>query len=328
MSEVLDALEDLVWRDVPQQALDLYEKCAEESQDEWEKAAYSPTLRRLSEILQFAPAPEGGTLPSSPSPLASMLASGLVGGGLGYGLGWLGEKFLPAKWKRNRMSRTGAILGALLGVTPGLMWGITNKMDKRKFNDPSLMDTPRDRIGEGFPPTPPPPPIGARIRGDLSRFSGRVPSLSSDADKEDIVTWLKHSADHVEKRSIDLDMFGGPPRRRLLRSNPVIPVHEFNNVINRDPRVRNRLDPAMRAAATGLITSSAHLPGKRSTRFVTPMDVGRMAAGMGSGYISGALVGKALGVMMGMPKDTQNKLKNTGMFAGIVANMVPIAFGT
>jgi hypothetical protein len=58
------------------------------------------------------------------------------------------------------------------------------------------------------------------------------------------------------------------------------------------------------------------------------MDVGRMAAGMGSGYLSGALVGKALGLMMGMPESTQDKLKNTGMFAGIVANMVPIAFGT
>jgi hypothetical protein len=30
---------------------------------------------------------------------------------------------------------------------------------------------------------------------------------------------------------------------------------------------------------------------------------------------------------MGMPESTQNKLKNTGMFAGVVSNMVPIAFG-
>jgi hypothetical protein len=320
MSTVLDVLEDLVWHDVPQQALDMYEKIAEEVEGEWEKAAYSPTLRRLSEILQFAPAPEGGMLPSKPSPLASMLASGLAGGGLGYGLGWLGEKFLPAKWKRGRMKRTGAMLGALLGASPGLMWGITNKMDNRKFNDPTLLDTHREDIGKGFPPVPEYRP---GLSPNVSEYmTGRVAQLPSDANNDDVVEWLKSSMDSLgeEKQSLDLNLFGG--------AGPIIPVNAFNSTINSDPRVRNRLDPAMRAAATGLITSSAHLPGKRSTRFVTPMDVGRMAAGMGSGYLSGALVGKALGVMMGMPESTQNRLKNTGMFAGVVANMVPIAFGT
>ena len=320
MSTVLDVLEDLVWQDVPQQALDMYEKVAEEAEGEWEKAAYSPTLRRLSEILQFAPAPEGGVLPSKPSPLAAMLASGLVGGGLGYGLGWLGEKFLPSEWKRGRMRRTGAILGALLGASPGLAWGITNKLDKRRFNDPTLLDTPRENIGEGFPPVP---EYRHGLSPDVDEYmTGRVAPLPSDASKDDVVEWLKTSADIFgeEKQALDLNLFGG--------GGPIIPVSTFNSTINEDPRVRNRLDPAMRAAATGLITSSAHLPGKRSTRFVTPMDVGRMAAGMGSGYLSGALVGKALGAMMGMPESTQNKLKNTGMFAGVVANMVPIAFGT
>ena len=312
MSEVLDILEDLVWHDVPERAIAMYEKCAEEVQGEWEKAAYSPTMRRLSEILQFAPAPEGGALPSSPSPLAAMLASGLAGGGLGYGLGWLGEKFLPASWKRGNMRRTGAILGALLGASPGLMWGATNKLNDRDFNDPTLMDTPRHRIGMGFPPNP------DDIEGGPAPFTGRVSGLSSDSDSDDIVQWLKQSMDVHEKRS-GINLFG--------HVGPLVPVNEFNSIINEDPRVRNRLNPSMRAAATGLITSASHLPGKRSTRFVTPMDIGRMAAGMGSGYLSGKLVGNALGVMMGMPQSTQNKLKNTGMFAGVVANMIPIAFG-
>jgi hypothetical protein len=313
MSEVLDILEDLVWRDVPEQAVAMYEKCSEEIQGEWEKAAYSPTMRRLSEILQYAPAPEGGMLPSKPSPLAAMLASGMAGGGLGYGLGWLGEKFLPASWKRGNMRRTGAILGALLGASPGLMWGATNKLDGRDFNDPTLMDTPRHRAGTGFPDRP--EYIGG---GRPAPFTGRVPGLSDDADSEDIVQWLKSSMDVQEKRS-GINLFG--------HVGPLVPVNGFNSIINDDPRVRNRLNPSMRAAATGLITGAANLPGKRSTRFVTPMDIGRMAAGMGSGYLSGALVGKALGTMMGMPQSTQNRLKNTGMFAGVVANMIPIAFG-
>ena len=52
-----------------------------------------------------------------------------------------------------------------------------------------------------------------------------------------------------------------------------------------------------------------------------------MAAGMGSGYMSGALVGKALGTMMGMPQERQEQLKSTGLWAGMIANLVPIAFG-
>ena len=75
------------------------------------------------------------------------------------------------------------------------------------------------------------------------------------------------------------------------------------------------------------MTAAANLPGKLQTRFVTPFDVARIAAGMGSGYLSGKLVGKGLGLLMGMPEETQEKLKNTGMFAGIIANLVPMAFG-
>jgi hypothetical protein len=75
------------------------------------------------------------------------------------------------------------------------------------------------------------------------------------------------------------------------------------------------------------VAGAANLPGKRNNGFVTPVDVGRMAAGMGSGYLSGMLVGKALGILTGMPQSMQDVLKQTGMYAGIIKNIVPIAFG-
>ena len=99
---------------------------------------------------------------------------------------------------------------------------------------------------------------------------------------------------------------------------------EFNRAIWEDRRVADRLPPQTQAAATGLVTGAAHLRG--SPRLVSPMDVARLAAGMGSGYTSGAIVGKALGVLMGMPQNTQNKLKQTGMWAGLVSNILPLAF--
>lgn len=106
-----------------------------------------------------------------------------------------------------------------------------------------------------------------------------------------------------------------------------INVNEFNQVIWGDPRVSNRLDPALQAAATGLVEGAAHLSDNDGARFVTPKDVGRLAAGMGSGYLSGAIVGKGLGMLFGMPDKTQDRLKDVGLFAGAIANIVPIAFG-
>lgn len=84
------------------------------------------------------------------------------------------------------------------------------------------------------------------------------------------------------------------------------------------------LSPQIQAAATGLVAGASAIGG---TRFVTPLDMARMTAGMGTGYVSGALVGRALGAIMGMPEETQQKIRRTGMFAGIVANMIPLAFG-
>jgi hypothetical protein len=106
-----------------------------------------------------------------------------------------------------------------------------------------------------------------------------------------------------------------------------IDVNEFNQIVWKDPRVSQPMTPQMQAAATGLLTGAANLPGKQNPRWVTPMDVGRMAAGMGAGYLSGALVGAGLGALMGMPPETQDKLKSTGMWAGLVTSLVPKAFG-
>lgn len=112
-------------------------------------------------------------------------------------------------------------------------------------------------------------------------------------------------------------LFWGPP----------IDVNEFNQIVWKDPRVSRVLPAPTQAAATGLITGAANLPGKATSRWVTPFDVARMAAGMGVGHVSGALVGKGLGLLMGMPEETQERMKSTGMWAGLVSQLVPRAFG-
>lgn len=101
---------------------------------EWIKVAYSPSVRRLAESLNFFPGTYPGGIPNHPSPLAAMLTSALVGGGLGYGLGWLGEKVLPQGYGK-KLKRTGLLLGALAGAAPGAAWGLANHRTEHSLRD-------------------------------------------------------------------------------------------------------------------------------------------------------------------------------------------------
>ncbi len=108
------------------------------------------------------------------------------------------------------------------------------------------------------------------------------------------------------------------------RMTPVIPVDAFNRIVWHDPDVAGRLDLPEQVALTSLVGGAAKRTGNP---FVTPADVGMIAAGMGSGYMSGWAVGKILGGLIGAPQETQDKLKQVGMWAGIAKNVIPIAFG-
>lgn len=279
------------WRRVPEEAVREYkEKYAADVKAAWEKD--SNATRKFFESINLLPGNYPGGIPNNPSPLKSMLVGGLAGAGLGYGLGWAGEKILPDKWKRDRLRWTLAMLGGAAGAAPGLAWGGFNMLGGHKFDD----STP----GRGIDLKTYPDGAAIAERYGWGKRAEFLPDLERVKAAFDNNTGLGFSA---------------------------VPVDSFNRVIWGDPRVANRLSPQTRAAATGLITSAANLPGKLQTQFVTPFDVARIAAGMGSGYLSGALVGKGLGLLMGMPESTQERLKNTGMFAGVVANLVPMAFG-
>lgn len=107
-----------------------------------------------------------------------------------------------------------------------------------------------------------------------------------------------------------------------------INVRQFNDLIWSDPDVSRRLPPNIQAAASGLVTGASNLPGRpKNSPFVTPVDIARMAVGLGSGATSGWLVGKGLGAFMGLSKPAQNALVRSGAAAGLIKNLVPIAFG-
>lgn len=107
-----------------------------------------------------------------------------------------------------------------------------------------------------------------------------------------------------------------------------INVHQFNNEVWNNPSLALRLPPTIQAAASGLITGASNLPGKpRNSVFVTPMDIARMAVGMGSGAASGWLVGKALGTAFGTSPKLRKTLITTGAMAGLIKNVIPMVYG-
>lgn len=114
----------------------------------WVKVAYSQTLRRAGELLNFFPGQYAEGLPNAPSPLAAVLTSGLVGGGLGWAGGKVLENVLPRGYG-NKLSRTGMLLGAGIGAAPGAAWAATNHLDGRDPNDPALLSGKADDSPDG-----------------------------------------------------------------------------------------------------------------------------------------------------------------------------------
>lgn len=105
-----------------------------------------------------------------------------------------------------------------------------------------------------------------------------------------------------------------------------IPVDAFNQVIWRDPSVAPALSPQTQILASGLVSGAAPAGASWSSAVVTPVQVARMAVGMGSGWLSGAVLGKGLGLLMNLNPQTQQMLRSTGMWAGAVQAFVNNAF--
>lgn len=140
----------------------------------------------------------------------------------------------------------------------------------------------------------------------------------------------------------NLDMHGNPQPWPLTKTSldkwgllshtgldnlPPIPIGRFNETIWGDPQVAPLLPLPVRGVMTATLDAAQQMPGGQGSGWVTPMQMGHLAAGMGAGYISGALVGGALGMLTGMPQSTQTVLKNTGLYAGIVSTLAPKLFG-
>lgn len=152
----------------------------------------------------------------------------------------------------------------------------------------------------------------SRTGAILGTLAGTAPAVTGGI--------LNHMAD----KPVMFSSFWDSPDKTASAIN----VRQFNELVWNTPGLSNKLPPTLQAAASGLVSGASNLPGKvRNSPFVTPTDIARMAVGMGSGAVSGFLAGRALGAFMGLSKSTQQTLTRTGAAAGLLRQVIPLAFG-
>lgn len=94
-----------------------------------------------------------------------------------------------------------------------------------------------------------------------------------------------------------------------------INVDRFNSAIWNDPLT----PPPVQAFTSGLVSGAGVI---RNSEVVTPMDITRMAVGMGTGYASATLVGKTLGALAGLSSEAQKTIQQAGVWSGLLNNVM------
>jgi len=221
-----------------------------------------------------------------PNPLAATIAGGLLGAGLGYGTGWLAEKFLPEEYfERAPTRRTGAVLGGMLGATPGALWSLS------RLTNPAIADK-------------------SWLQKLTFPKEGRAALRSEFTDEE-----LQPSGLLVKFANGE---FGGLFDKK-------IPTDQFGRAIWNDiSGFGGHTSPPVAATMGGVLQAASISSG---TNLVSPFDIARIGVGAGSGYVSGLIVGKALGALAGLKPNAQQALQRTGVWAGILTNLAPMILG-
>lgn len=272
-------------------------------------------LLPLWQVLHMAPS-RLADLYGGPTPLAATLAGGALGAGAGYGAGYLAEQvFGPGVVEPGHLRRQGMILGGLAGAAPGVYAGSVNYRLARDEGRPGLAGLVEPNRWMGYRDDPADPTDVTAAEAAARAEAARAAMLKAGA-------FVREAAEDLAAV-----LPGGPPAAVVKAAEaagalfmPDIPVDSFSRAVWEDP-----LTPvAVRAATVGLVDGAARAAG---ARLVSPFDVGRVVAGMGSGLASGMLVGKVLGALAGLTPAAQKVVRQTGMWAGALTNVVPKAFG-
>ncbi len=297
---------------------------------DWIKVAFSPSMARGLEYLNFFPGQYPGGIPNAPSPLAAMLTTALVGGGLGYGVGRLGETILPERWERGKLRRTMGLAGAVAGASLAAPWMYGNLATGHSItsgwphNIPGEPENSLPLEGhEGSAKTMPPlgEPAGS-VRGNAlgpipvaggARGSEVAPALPPG----EIRPVPKFSCDRFWKAAAEA--FGDAPE-----PGPSSPLDVNLNAMG---QTLWKLDasPALAGTTMSTLYAAQQLPDDNSRPGIATVgQLGQLAMNAGKGYLTGALVGVALNKAIGMP---WRDAANTGAALGAIQTVIPMLFG-
>jgi hypothetical protein len=257
------------------------------------QAEMADVFKPVAEATQFEPNALN-KLWGGPNPLAATIGGGLLGAGLGYAGGWLAEQFLPEEqFEPGVLRRNTALLGGLAGAAPGAWHGFD-----QTFRGPNR------GWGAWLRPFPwHKKEAQSRFNSIKEGLAKYLPEAAHELDEQ----WVKHA-----------DEAGG-------EFAPIIPVDQFGRTIWNDLRsYGGYTPPGLAAATTGIVQAASMSQG--GAEFISPMDIARIGVGLGSGYLSGLVVGKTLGALAGLRPEAQQTLQQTGVWAGVLANTVPLAF--
>tara|TARA_Y100001938_G_scaffold19058_2_gene23755 strand:- start:10825 stop:11979 length:1155 start_codon:yes stop_codon:yes gene_type:complete len=247
-----------------------------------------------------------GKLIGGHNPVTGAITGGALGGLTGYaagkGLEWLIRK--PLNWlmpehfdedKDSAIPAIGGVLGGAVGAGIPLWIGAgrsdahgTNFLDK--FSSADLQEPEVQEVMEKM----------ALLGGAGSMFR---PTINAPG----FVNQLQSSMDlHSPK-----DAFGNP-----VISHAIQPANAFGT---KDPfgPVRGPMytPPAAAGAMAGLVSGAA---AARRSNWVSPMDIAKVAWGAGTGALSGIIAGKIAGGLAGLNPAGQKKLKQMGMWGGLL----------
>jgi len=322
----MDVEELSLWMSVPFRVADEYSEIADDVQQTWAKYGEEAPgiIRRALGYLPFTQ--PKSWLPLHVNPMVNALVTGMAGAGIGYGLGSVGEWLLPDRWERGKLRKSLALLGGGLGASPGLLMAAVNMHNNQ---------SPFERGGWEPGGTSQQEVANMFARNSRTRMGWKVPNETDDfaAPAVDLpnttpppkppggITDTQFPYDNLPKYASD--DWNSSAGALSVGFDP----RELQQLIWNNQAVAGPLSPPQQAALAGIVTGAANLPGKPAHGWVTPVDVARLAAGMGGGWMSGLLAGKILGAVAGMPDDTQNTLTNVGMTAGLLREVIPLVFG-
>lgn len=271
-------------------------------------------------------------------------------------VGPVGHALAPEYFsKKPRMGKTLGILGALTGAIPGLGMGLQrssmygplagfNRPYNRTYSDinPRALRNILKSWAEVESTAPGSYDKSWKLHNERRKKYGsfvdpKMQKAAADYYSQmympfiNVKEFTERIWDGVEKRAYDidpvlqyralvgsLDPASDPQANRIgpggmALNEPGIHVNTFGT-----PKTYAQANPytppATAALAAGLVHGASAARG--GSNWVSPMDVGRIAIGAGSGLLSGIVAGKILGALAGLTPAAENNVKRIGIWAG------------